>query len=74
MINYTISISDNTNATKHLIGLAKELAKNNKHVIVKLATKADLEAMEDKVIGDMIDDARKSPEISEDEVMQALEP
>jgi hypothetical protein len=56
MATYTITISDKTNKTKHLLGLIKEMAKTeNGNIIVEHAPNAEtLKALADSKSGKVI--------------------
>jgi hypothetical protein len=56
MATYTITISDRSNKTKHLLGLIKEMAKTeNEFIIVEHAPNAEtLKALEDSKTGKVV--------------------
>jgi hypothetical protein len=56
MATYTITISDRSNKTKHLLGLIKEMAKTeNENIIVEHAPNAEtLKALADSKSGKVI--------------------
>jgi len=56
MATYTITISDRSNKTKHLLGLIKEIAKTEKeHIIVEYAPNSETKkALSDSKSGKVI--------------------